>query len=238
MRHGILATFLLLTPALGQILPDETTRLSFDYPAFTGRVQRKIQARDLYLKSSGEQGQPIRRHLFVIFDPASGYFVFGYYGLGGLEKAIEANKRPIPSDADRASPSNAGAYISKRGITVVAPGQPTLGIRQSGLKASSLDDAERQAIQAITENILQASRSLEWPPSTNVWLMGSDWTPLLDHDFYFPEMSVRPGPVKVVGIAETSEGWEITLQGQYEARVTLSPTFQPLKAERVDAKLP
>ena len=45
---------------------------------------------------------------------------------------------------------------------------------------------------------------------------------LLERDFDSPSDNVLPGPINIVGITESKEGWEVTHKGQYKVRVFLA----------------
>jgi hypothetical protein len=151
---------------------------------------------------------------------------------------MESDGRPVLSDAQRTTVRSA-AYISDRGILVVTPTMyAIIGIAQSNEKAASIGDAEQRAIQTLTDNVLEATRAVEWPATKQVYLCCHDGRALLGAEFSIPPLHVTPEPVSVIGIAESAEGWKITLEGQYKALVTLSPDFQPLKAERVGPPKP
>lgn len=111
-------------------------------------------------------------------------------------------------------------------------------IWQSTQKSRSAEDAERQALAQLAANAVEAARQIEWPQPKRAALLGPDGKGLLDSSFHIPPNSAFAGRVSVVGISESREGWEVTLQGQYKARITLSPAFQPLKAERIESRLP
>jgi hypothetical protein len=233
MRKTILLILTSVAVLCAQFTPDDSTRLSFPIVAFSRAGERKIEARAVYLDTFGRKGQPIKRNLFVVFDPATGYFLFAYAGLGNVQEAIESDSRLIQSDTARTTVHSA-AYISERGILLVAPGKPSLGITQSNERATSLDDAEHRAVRTLGENVLDAARAVEWPTTKQVPLLNREGVALLPPHFYSSLISVVAGPITVVGIAQTAEGWDITLQGQYRARVTISPSFEALKAERID----
>lgn len=229
-----------LTSALllcAQFVPDSSTRLSYSLPAFSRTGERKLEARSVYLDTFGKTGQPIKRELVVVFDRASGYFMFTYVGFGNFKEAAERDKGPVASQAERTTARYA-VYVSESGILLVSAGKPTLTVGQSSEKVASIDDAERRAVRAVTEKAVDAARAPFWPTGTLVQLANREGMALLPADFYIPPGSVVAKPVSVVAIAESAEGWEITLQGQYKARVILSPTFEPLKAERIDPPKP
>jgi hypothetical protein len=45
-------------------------------------------------------------------------------------------------------------------------------------------------------------------------------------------------PPRIVGISESPDGWEILLEVQHKARVTLSPDFHVLTAELINGPKP
>jgi hypothetical protein len=218
--------------------PDDSTRLSYTVRAFTRAGERKIQRRDFYLDTFGKTGQPIKRRMVVTFDPVTGYYLFGYDGRGEFDGALEQDKSLIQSDAERTTVRYA-AYISERRMFLAWAGRSALGISEATQKATSLDDAEQRAIRTLSENAVEAA-------GLGIWSRGARWIVLVNHEnraliplsFDVPFTHPWGEPVTVVGIAESPEGWVITLECEYKVRVTLSPSFGPLKAEPVDPKSP
>src|SRR5579871_1103252 len=84
-----------------QFRPDDSTRVSFQVPAFSRIGERKIQGRDVLVDTFSKAGQPIKRNLSVVFDPISGYFLFSYEGLGDLSGHVEEDRRYLPTDEQR-----------------------------------------------------------------------------------------------------------------------------------------
>jgi hypothetical protein len=233
-----LSTF--LTVLWGQFTPDDSTRLSYPISAFSPKGELQIQKRDVYLDTVGKKGS-IKRRLTVTFDAATGHYLVEYSGLGHLPESGERDKSLILSDDQRKLP-DAGIYVSEREILRVMPTvfklngclYAALQIVRSSEKATSLDDAERQAIRMLTTHAAEAAAARNWTPTPGELItLQTDALferPTPDHPW-----GTDSTPVDLMDIAQSADGWAITFRAEYTVRMMLSPEFESLKAVRIDS---
>lgn len=214
MKRLLLFLFSLIPTVSAQFIPEEASRASQAFNAFTRSGKSTTQARELLVQAWNYEGRPVKGDLFVLFDPQTHYYLWMY---------AENRARPDERHMTGFLTWGASVYITDKALALMYISPPNLQIRESSRKASTIDDAERQAISALNAQANLIGRNGLWP-----WPPKLVHLPNLDAAFFAPPMSAADGPVKIVSISPTSEGLDVTIEGQWQVKLTLSASYEIL----------
>lgn len=220
MRQLAILLLALAPAALGQFIPDEASRTTRPFPAFTRNGKPTTQAREVLLQGWDYKGTAVMGNLFVLFDSRTQYFLWMYGS-----RATNPGKIYVADLLATLSP----AYITDKALVLICLGTPGLQIWESSKKASSLDDAEQQALSTLKAeaNLIGRNGSWPWPPKLVP-------LPNLSMEFYIPPMHAAPRrEVNVVSISPVPDGLEVVIEGEWQEKLTLSPSYEILRATRV-----
>jgi hypothetical protein len=180
-----------------------------------------LQARELHVKVRYPSGKEGAVELFVFYEPQSHLYLWSY----------QFSEVPEVADPMERYCSSVALSIADGRMTLFSMGSD-LFIRQFSQKASSLDDAQQRTLVDATTRLSNMKRETD------------DFHPLrwveigkqLSRDFYFAPDQVAP-PLERPRVLQSSYSdgaWQVILQGQWKARVTLTKNYDLVKVERID----
>jgi hypothetical protein len=189
--------------------------------AYSVSGKARIQMREVRVETTGPSGKPVPHRLFLLFDPQSGIFSW--------HVAIEGQPSNLSEQTQWFNRNRAAFVKEGRLYTFTAETGPlALYVQESASRASSIDDAEEQALRSLG--------ALNDPPG-NVDVV-KPWHAVrlsaLSPDFVNTPGSAIFGPdPKVVDVEWDGKHWLVVLQARWKESVTLDAKFNLLSVRKV-----
>jgi hypothetical protein len=175
-----------------------------------------LPARELQVLIGFADGRTARGHLLILFDPVSGFTLrqFGYPNgskLAPLKDALEACCK---------------TYLTRDRLVLFKNGGGLVYIRDSKVKATSMDDAESKALRDSREDLDDYVAKMTGGPKFT-------WTQALGQEFETEPGNAFIGPVKLLGVSRKDGAWVITALGRWKAEVVLDDKYAVVSSRRV-----
>jgi hypothetical protein len=98
-----------------------------------------------------------------------------------------------------------------------------ISITESFEHADSLSDATVRALQSATLMLGEIERGTGGAYEKRFKEISLS---ALGPDFLSPKLSAAFGPIKLVGVSKLPSGWEILVEGQWKAKLTLNDKYE------------
>jgi hypothetical protein len=224
MRHALLFACVLATRGFGgdqalRPIPSHAVAQAvraFRLQADGTTEETSIQAHSVMLDATMPSGAARKTNLFVLFDPAAGFYQWFF----GIAYDIEQ-----PTDFGMLTSGEMIAYTTKGGLTLFRVGGGRLGVRESRARAGSADAAVAQSLREATAWLPDFERGDEanWKGISLRKLLGADFLAAKGH--------AELGPLKLVQVSFQDGKWHVIVQGQWKEELVLDS-----KLEVVDHK--
>lgn len=223
----ITTILLLLSPAVAAdgLSPIANTRHEREVTAKSDGGDITIAHREMYVDILPHDGAPRKGALLVIFDAASGQYLYEWHPV-----PIDEQKLTISSGYG----SRAVTYVARDRIIVFGFSQPSLLVHESFAKASSMDEAELGALWSANGGF--QPKSNRKPDNRLVvelgLLVGQGKLP--QGFFQTCHMCANPPPARMVSVERKGVTWEIVLQGQWREKLILDEKYQFKDSVRIE----
>jgi hypothetical protein len=207
------------TVAGGDLNPIPFTRGDHGISAITANGEVILAGREMLLDVTYPSGRAAKGDILVLFDKATGLFLWQYHALNPRESQT-------PQLAARLTDTSR-VYVGNDRLVVFTCRATPLYVLESSERADSLDDAEAKSLQAAREQLKEIEgnghgRAKPYEVSLP-----------LPRDFFAPPFSAAPGKATITEVSRKDGKWELLLVGQWKAKVILDDKYQPISWERV-----
>jgi hypothetical protein len=216
----LLSSSLSVALAANKLTPIAGTRYDHAVSAKTDLGDIVIAARETLVDVTYTDGRPRKGALMVLFDPASGRYLWEF--------------GPVPLTDKTASHmsgygTTAHVYVAGDRLVHFAFGHPYLMVHESPAKGNGIDDAEAKALAEATGRL--PSKLTGKTDDRVIINLGM----LLPREFFLAcPLCSGPGPVKITAISHKGNTWEITLQGPWQEKITLNQKYAVTAIARID----
>jgi hypothetical protein len=221
---GFVAALLVLRPAAigqtavaGELKPVAFTRSDHAIQATTKSGDTLLAAREMLVDVIYPSGKTAKGDLFVLFDQATGLSYWQYW-------VVRPDSVKLRIAADFSNESR--VYLAGDRLVVFLGRDQSVYIHESSRHADSLEDAESKASQEVTDRLGEIERDALGKDERQVTLP-------LPREFFAPKYSAAPGRAKLTRVSRQGSSWELTVQGQWTAKVTLNEKYEVTATERV-----
>jgi hypothetical protein len=201
--------FLTCTLACGASLrfsPVAGSKMDRSIPALSDKGPAEIMVRHVLLDAEFPDGRKPKCQLVIRFDPETGHFNWVIH--------------PASSPESISNEVRGHRYLLQDAMIMFAAAGNRIYVHTSTLTATGLDDAQARAIAAASTRTRPYSNLNQLGMFTDVPL----WKEL-GRDFFAPSRSAAPGRFVIEKVLHTSDGWELTLIGQWKERVRLNSVY-------------
>jgi hypothetical protein len=205
------------TQAVAELRPNGATRDDSAITAATDSGEVQLLARELQAQIAFPNGKTARGALLVLFDPASGYTLKQFTWLPGDQGRI-----PLRDNFE----SYSKAYLAPDRLLVFTQSSGLIYVRESKMKATSIDDAEAKALRDSTGDLDGYVAKVTAGPKISLHQH-------LGQEFATEPGNSMPGPVKLLGVSRRDGKWVITVSGRWKAEVTLDEKYEVVATRRL-----
>jgi hypothetical protein len=206
----------------GDVSEVASTRSVDTFPAFSSAGLVNLVAAHSMLSVHLPDGTPRQDELLVLFDPASGKYLWEH------DIVLREDEGHATYFRARLSTFNSALYADKDGIAWFFFASMNLTVGRSSGEARNLDAAYDQALHELQAHWLDhIERKGEFRKTSEVWK-------LVPQDFFFGPADVRPIPAPAVEDVKRSDtGWVLTIRGRWRAKLILDQGFEAKSVERI-----
>jgi hypothetical protein len=222
MNHYITVLLLIvsLTAAMAQINPAVTSKHDSTVTAKTDLGDRIVATREMLVDVTHPKWQSGKGALLVLFDSASGYYQWRI--------APRPKTQQLPEMANIGKGDLDKFYVAPDRLVYFVLGYPYLYARESRQKANNLDEAEAKALSDAKGRL---DSLLAFKQDDQV---ATNLVKLLPSQFATPPGQPNRGPLKLVDVVHKGSTWEITVQGQWQEKITLDDKYQVTATSRIN----
>jgi hypothetical protein len=199
------------------------TRTDDSFRANSAGGEVRIQSRHSMLAVHLPDGTPRKCELVVLFDPASGQYLWNHTIAVEQQDTFPLEFASLLSG----SSGNSALYVSADRITWFTFAAMELEVRQSSGQAQTLDAAYDAALASLRERWLDYFNSkIQATHTVAVWK-------LVDRAFFDdPE---KPSPVypAIETVTRSGSEWLLTIRARWKAQLTLDESFNPQGIKRI-----
>jgi hypothetical protein len=193
----------------------------------------EFPTREILVDGNYPSGKPSRGNLLVVFDPSTGHFLWVCDIYWANPELLREPGRLPPHELrlTKSMQFNTKAlYVYEDHIVAFTMDGGPLGIyvRESAETAKDLDAAENEALRRVNRELaaFENDRMHGWRKV--------ELSKHFGHDFLSPK-----DPGLIVGLPRLfdvahNDNWEIVLEGNWKARVTMNAKYEVVKVERVE----
>jgi hypothetical protein len=178
--------------------------------------------RELLVDATYPSGRNGKGGVFVLFDKASGFFIWYYREIGKNEPQSPGMVETFTSDSI--------PYVADDRLVVFLKRDSDISVRESFERADSLDDSMSRALKSAADLLGEIERG-----SQGSYYKSFKDVPLtpLGRDFLGPKLSAAFGPIKLLSVSKLPSGWDILVQGQWKAKLTLNDKYETTGWEKI-----
>jgi len=200
------------------------TRTDDSFRAYSAGGEVRVQSRHSMLAVHLPDGTPRKCELVVLFDPASGQYLWNDTIAAEQQEAFPVEFASLLSG----SSGNSALYVSADRITWFTFVAMELQVRQSSAQAQTLDAAYDAALASLRDHWVDYFNSKTLAIHTvQVWK-------LVDRAFF--DDPDKPFPVYPAIEAVTHSGgqWLLTIRARWKAELALDELFKPKDIKRIE----
>ena len=219
---SIIMTGVVLSMAFGQrreLKPVLNKVSNGTIPVKTSHGKRALEVRLVLVEGKAEGRDQVGR-LRVLFDPKSHYYSWQYGA------AFDASSNPLFSIEEEFN-SNILAYIEDSRLVVFSSLVTRVFTRESKDIAATIDEAEALSIKAAAND-----------PGTFNWNHFARWIDIspnsLGATFLIEKFAVNYSRTKLLEITKVDGKWELIVENQGRAKITLSNDLKVLDVRMVE----
>lgn len=200
-------------------MPNRTRSEGFCIATISG--SKHIEAKEIIVEGKSPDGRMLFGNLLILFDSESRCFWWQQFA--STSRSEQGRLTQIESDL----PSRILAYSTGTSLVVfrVLP-LGGLYVRETMDHATSVEDAERKSIQAAEND-----------PGSFTMSPFIGWTPIslsgLGSEFVLASNSVQYSPTKLLGVSKKDGKWELLLENQGQAKITLNEKYEIVASARL-----
>ena len=226
MKNGILlASFALMAAHAADVSEIAFTRSEGSFPAHTSSGgTAHLRSMHSMLAVHSLDGTPYQDELVVLFDPASGKYLWDH------DIVMREDEGSAKNFASRITTFNSALYADKDGIAWFAFAGWNLMVRHSSGEARSLEDAYDQALHGLQAHWLDhLERKGEFVKRSEVWkLVPEDFARGPVPDIKWP----LPAPA-IENVTRSGSEWVLNIRGRWLAKLMVDKNFEATSFERI-----
>ena len=189
-------------------------------PVKTSHGKRALAVRLVLVEGKAEGRDQVGR-LHVLFDPESHYYSWQYY------PAFNESTNQLASIEEELN-NNILAYIEDSRLVVFSSLVTRVFTRESKDVAATIDEAEALSIKAAANDT-----------GTFNWTHFARWIDIspnsLGATFLMEKFAVTYSPTKLLEVTKVDGKWELLLENQGKAKITLSDDLKVLDVRLIEA---
>jgi hypothetical protein len=180
---------------------------------------RFLSAREMIMDITFPSGRKDKGDMLVVFDQASGLYLWMFQLIppdspasGTIASSFDSRFVPF-------------ATTEKLAVFWIQP--PEIVVIDSEKKAASLGDAEKKSLAEALELVGDFENRSFWRRLPRA-SFGS-----LDSSFFAPQFSSAWLPIALLSVERSEAGWEVLVEGQWRARLSLNRKYELIGTARV-----
>jgi hypothetical protein len=219
-----LASTLLFPAWAVDLTPVTNTIIERGMPAQTKLGSAVITARETVVDEMYPGGQKDRGVLVVLFDNASGFYLWLYYGLGVTTPLTPARMDPLASE-------EVIPFVADDRLVLFQKNPTGVWIQESFERAASPSDAMQRSLRSASEMLGEIGKGLQGSREQSFKTVR--FTAVLGEEFITAPARPILGPLKLISVSKVDSGWEIVAEGRWKAKFTLNDKYEVTGAVRI-----